>query len=330
MNRMLSLSAMCAIATLAAGCATNFDIPLIFVQSNTAGIDIGTSASSQGADFVLGYKGSDFAIVPVTVVQSDGSTNQIEAGVEKDGKKYSDALSVFGQFSINSNNNAKSPKSGLGRFFATGQAAKRLSDGYAAKLGKEKAMPDTPGFDCFGDALPAKVGKTAARTEASIVASATATVSDATTTSSASTSAATTAPAPTAASTASGKSQDNPKTNKSKSLVFAEHVNFGLVLTGSATEGAGGLSLGYKDQDVAVIPAIARQQDGNGTPLRGETEGYFDALSVLGQFGSNVKSESGQVDVDLAKFFVTGLAAKALADGFAAKLCREYTAPPAQ
>jgi hypothetical protein len=325
MNRMLSLSTMCAIAMLAAGCATT-DVPLIFVQSHTVGIDIGTSASSQGADFVLGLKSSDFAIVPVTVVQSDGSTNQIDAGFEKP-KKYSDALSVFGQFSVNSNNNANAPKNGLGKFFATGQAAKRLSDGYAAKLGKEKEMPGTPGFDCFGDALPATAGKTTARTEAWIVASATDSAPMPTTPPGASTSATTTAPAPT---NASGNSQDKPKTNKGKSLVFAEHINFGLVLTGSATEGAGGLSLGYKDQDVAVIPAIARQQDGNGTPLRGQTEDYFDALSVLGQFGSNVEGKSGQVDVDLGKFFVTGLAAKTLSDGFAAKLCREYKAPPAQ
>jgi hypothetical protein len=326
MNRKLSLATMCAIAMLATGCATT-DVPLIFVQSHTVGIDVGTSASSQGADFVLGLKSSDFAIVPATVVQTDGGTNQIDAGIDRDGKKYSDALSVFGQFSVNSNNNAKSPKSELGKFFATGQAAKRLSDGYAAKLGKEKEMPGTPGFDCFGDPLPANVGKTAAKTEAWIVASATDSAPAPTAPSGASAAATTTAPVPTKAS---GNSQDKPKANKAKSLVFAEHLNFGLVLTGSATEGTGGLSLGYKDQDVAVIPAITRQQDGNGIPLRGLTDDSFDALSVLGQFGSNVKSESGQVDVDLGKFFVTGLAAKTLSDGFAAKLCREYKAPPAQ
>jgi hypothetical protein len=324
MNSMLSLSTTCAIAVLAAGCATT-DVPLIFVQSNTVGIDVGTSAASQGGDFVLGYKGSDFAIVPVTVVQSDGSTNQIDAGFEPP-LKHSDALSVFGQFSVNSNNNAKAPKSGLGKFFATGQAAKRLSDGYAAKLGKEKEMPGTPGFDCFGQALP-RGGRTAARREPWIVASATDSAPMPTTPSGASAAATTAAPASTSAS---GNSQDKPKTNKSKSLVFAEHMNFGLVLTGSATEGGGGLTLGYKDQDVAVIPAITRQQDGNGVPLRGITDNSFDALSVLGQFGSSVEGKSGQVEVDLGKFFVTGLAAKTLSDGFAAKLCQEYKAPPAQ
>ncbi|MBI3528378.1 MAG: hypothetical protein HY067_10460 [Betaproteobacteria bacterium] len=317
MNRMFWFAALCAMAMLVPGCATNGDVPLIFVQSNTAGIDIGTSASSQGADFVLGYKGSDFAIVPVTVVQGDGSTEKIEASMEKNGEKHSDALSVFGQFSINSNNNAKSPKSGLGRFFATGQAAKKLSDGYAYKLGKGMAMPETPSLDCFGaKAKRPAPGATAAAGGAG--ASPTPTPPP------------TPAAAPTTASATSGVGQNKTKTVKARSLVFAEHVNFGLVLTGSATEGAGGFSLGYKDQDVAVVPAISRQQDGNAIRLLGETPGEFDAfdaLSVLGQFGSDVKSKSGEVDVDMGKFFVTGLAAKSLADGFAAKLCREYTAP---
>ena len=299
MNKVLWIATMWAVAILVSGCATNTG-RLIFAQSNTAGIDIGTSASTQGADFVLGYKGMNLAIVPVTVSQSDGSTEQIEASATKG---HSDALSTFGQFSINSNTDAKSPKIGLGKFFATGQAAKRLADGYAAKLGKGKAMPDTPNIDCFG--------------KTTIVSSSQ---------SNSSTSATTNDPASATASNTSGNSSDKPKT-ETQSLIFAEHVNFGLVLSGSVTEGGGGLSLGYKDKDVAVVPVVSRQQGGDATTLLGETDGFFDALSVLGQFGADVKNDSAKIDVGLGKFFATGLAAKTLADGFANKLCREYTAP---
>src|SRR5437868_6958038 len=126
------LAEMSAVAMLASGCATNTDTPLIFVQSNTAGISIGGSATDQGADFVLGYKGSDFAIVPVVAIQKDGNTAPIKA-VANTG--YSDALSVFGQFKANSGTDPKAPKIGLGKFFATGQAARRLADGFAVGMG---------------------------------------------------------------------------------------------------------------------------------------------------------------------------------------------------
>jgi hypothetical protein len=59
------------------GCASNQDLPLVFGQSQTVGISIGAGASEQGADFVLGYKDKNVAIVPVSIKDKDGSTAQI-------------------------------------------------------------------------------------------------------------------------------------------------------------------------------------------------------------------------------------------------------------
>lgn len=331
MNKVLWIATMWAVAILVSGCATNTG-RLIFAQSNTAGIDIGTSASTQGADFVLGYKGMNLAIVPVTVSQSDGSTEQIGASATKG---HSDALSTFGQFSINSNTDAKSPQIGLGKFFATGQAAKRLADGYAAKFGKGKAMPDTPDNDCFGNETPLVIAKAVALKKAEALKKAAEKSNggqnDANNSENKVGSTDSDESAPTSNNASdelevSSKTAQKPKI-ETQSLIFAEHVNFGLVLSGSVTEGGGGLSLGYKDKDVAVVPVVSRQQGGDATTLLGETAGHFDALSVLGQFGADVKNDSAKIDVGLGKFFATGMAAKTLADGFANKLCREYTAP---
>ena len=311
MNRMPAFAASCAIAMLAGGCASNRDAPLIFVQSNTAGISMGASAADQGADFVLGYKGSDFAIVPVAVVQNNGNSAQIKAEA---GPGYSDALSVFGQFQVDSNANAKAPKVGLGKFFATGQAARRLTEGYAAKLGDR---PSVTGANASGDCKALNPGRNPnddkpGASDQGRNKDSTSTVSQAIESN---------------AATSSGAAQESPKAT-AKSLIFAEYIAFGFVMSGSATENGANVTVGYKDRDFAVVPSVARHQDGHATPLLGRTSVHSDALSVLGQFGADTNADDeGKLDVGLGKFFATGLAAKKLADGFAVKLCQEYAAP---
>lgn len=49
-----------------------------------------------------------------------------------------DALSVLGQFQVDASAGSDQSGVGLGRFFATGSAASRLADGFAAKLGSKK------------------------------------------------------------------------------------------------------------------------------------------------------------------------------------------------
>ena len=118
-----------ALVVILSGCASNQDLPLIFGQSQTVGISIGAGASDQGADFVLGYKDKNVAIVPVTVKDSDGGSVQVAS---KSGEEFEDALSVLGQFEVKTDTSQGNV--GLGKFFATGAAAKSLSDGFSCKL----------------------------------------------------------------------------------------------------------------------------------------------------------------------------------------------------
>jgi len=128
----VNLTAVLAVTAMLGGCATsNPSMPLIFGQSHTVGLSIAGSATDQGADLTLGYKDKNIAIVPVTVKQSDGNSTQIKASATKD---HLDALSVLGQFELNSS--ATQANVGLGKFFATGMAAKTLADGFKAKLSK--------------------------------------------------------------------------------------------------------------------------------------------------------------------------------------------------
>ena len=70
MNKINYRSIMLVASLALAGCTTGPDTPLIFGASNTIGISIGANASDQSADFIVGYKGYDFAVVPVTTINA--------------------------------------------------------------------------------------------------------------------------------------------------------------------------------------------------------------------------------------------------------------------
>jgi len=131
---------------LLTGCASNQDLPLIYAQSQTVGISIGAGASDQGADFVFGYKDKNVAIVPVTGKEADGATVQV---LSKSGEEFEDALSVLGQFDVKTDTTKGNV--GLGKFFATGAAAKSLADGFSCKLAGGKAkdcgFADSPAYE---------------------------------------------------------------------------------------------------------------------------------------------------------------------------------------
>lgn len=107
---------------------------LLFGQSHTVGITIGGSTTEQGVDFTLGYKDKNVAVVPVTVKQTNGNSTQIRSQATPG---HEDALSVLGQFQVDSDTRAANV--GLGKFFATGNAAKTLADGFKARLGATAA-----------------------------------------------------------------------------------------------------------------------------------------------------------------------------------------------
>jgi len=128
------------------GCASsNSNVPLLFGQFHTVGFSIGGSAANQGVDLTLGYKDQDIAIIPVAVKQANGDMTALrgkQKDIKKEKDKYEDgsteeALSVLGQFEMNGGGSGKDSgdaKVRLGKFFATGLAAKRLADGFAHAL----------------------------------------------------------------------------------------------------------------------------------------------------------------------------------------------------
>ena len=117
---------------IVSGCATNQNLPLIFGQSPTLGISIGGGTSEQSIDFTLGYKDKNVAIVPVAIEVSEGKHAQVGS---MSGESFDDSFSVLGQFEVKTATSQGDV--GLGKFFATGAAAKALADGFASKLSGE-------------------------------------------------------------------------------------------------------------------------------------------------------------------------------------------------
>ncbi len=111
-----------------AGCVSAENAPLIFGQSQTLGISVGTDAAGAGATATVGFKDYNIAIIPTIATWPDGQPMLIQARVE--GFDNVDAYSTFGQFEAST----EGTKISLGKFFATGIAARRLADGFACEV----------------------------------------------------------------------------------------------------------------------------------------------------------------------------------------------------
>jgi hypothetical protein len=120
-----------------AGCSELPNPPLIFGQTHTVGITIAGSPAEQGGELTLGYRDRDLAFVPVSVTQNDGSVTQLESHVfgaarSTGNQPDKDTFSVIGQFDVATK--GQLAEVGLGKFFATGLAARRLADGFACAV----------------------------------------------------------------------------------------------------------------------------------------------------------------------------------------------------
>ncbi len=162
MNRQIALLVGLSIGGLGlAGCAKDQLAPLVFVQSNAFGVVANAGTTSQGAELTVGFHNYDVAIVPVTVKDAGGNIKQLQSFTSGgtscppppppptagnppppppapcNNAGLTDALSVLGQFEGSTSSAGTGlPGVGLGTFFATGQAAAKLADGFAAKMGK--------------------------------------------------------------------------------------------------------------------------------------------------------------------------------------------------
>jgi hypothetical protein len=310
---------------LLVSCAHTGESPLIFGQSNTLGLSIGGSAADQGGDLVIGYKGQNFALVPVTMAQPGGGTAPLNAVVDKD----VDAYSVLGQFETNAKAGATAQKAGLGTFFATGLAAKRLADGFAQKMGDHKFDRDCnpkPAPKPYTEeelkkldqqALITKSLNDLAKKQADQAKDLKEQVQ------------AHEDKIQKLQAQAAPASGAQPERKPNNVLMYAQYNSLGFIVSASGTQQGADLTLGYKDRNLAIVPSVHRNADGIAEPRYSiGTQGtHKDSLSVLGQFDFAGGNDNSTVDATLGKFFSTGIAARRLGDGFHAKLCAQYEAP---
>lgn len=309
-----------AVAAGITGCATgNGELPLMFGATNVVGVSIGATAADTGGEFVVGYKGVDLAVVPVSAVSAD--SEEFIGAVAGDGR-FVDSYSVFGQFSQDSGRQGKGANAGLGKFFATGAAAQRIAAGFKGKMGVNRNA------DSACNEAPTNVAKggpgqvTGAQAEPRSVAGRRAGQQSVM-----------------ASQSAPSKAEPAHDGRQAARMIFAQYNFKALAIDGSALEQGIKLTLGYRDRNLALIPVVGRDSQGRivhldsqypdgGTPTQGS-----DTLSVLGQFSS---SDDASVDPaqskltiasGLEKFFATGAAARILSDGFRYTLCEEYAAP---
>jgi hypothetical protein len=141
MKPMHVIAALAGLGLSACGNIRGAD--LIFGQQETVGLTISGSAPQQGGGLTLGYASLDIAIVPVVVETASGAvvvkgeTKTLDdKGATAGG--LSDALSTIGQFELDTGANTL-VSAGLAKFFATGNAAQVLAQGFADKLSASPA-----------------------------------------------------------------------------------------------------------------------------------------------------------------------------------------------
>lgn len=287
-----------AAVLLCGGCAT-YDNELLFAESTDIGIGVQPNPTG-GAQFNLGYKQRDLAVIPVGAIDSKGEIKQRRTSTLNGDK---DSLSVFGQFSAdvgnrgsdigsdasgaNSNSDTDRERAVLGRFFATGLAAQYLAKGYAKAWKKQADIVDEA-LDAAGaeevDSFKNGSSKKKQRKSAEDVV--------------------------------------RVKPRALRPLIFGQSDVLGLMVGTALKPGEGVFSLGYSGQNIAVMPVFAEKPNGEYEGVGGKNKDEdTDAFSVVGQF----KAASGvhSIGVSLDRFFATGLAAQQLSEGLAVKIVSE-------
>lgn len=119
-----------AIAAVTASClvaCAPMPDTVVFGQAQTVGISIGQSQGAPAPELVVGYKDANVALLP-TAVRDENGKPEIIGGTTTGNSSFKETFSVFGQFEVSAEG---SGKVGLGKFFATGLAAQKLSAGFA-------------------------------------------------------------------------------------------------------------------------------------------------------------------------------------------------------
>jgi hypothetical protein len=293
---------LAASALTLGGCAYQNNMPIVFGQSITAGVAIAAGLPEQGAELTVGLTDRSFAIIPVSTTDAKGDPHMLGSRRPNDDKDW-DAFSVFGHFSSHAGSAAKTDgvevKATLGKFFATGLAARNLADGFADGMGRTKVTPKAAALS------EAKKAELAAQSHASAAAKS-----------------ARDAAAAASATVPQNRSATASAESRTVYLLFGQYDAYGLSLSGSGSDLGGGLTLGYRSRNIAIVPTAELFSNGNYKEMlnsSGKDGHEIDSLSVLGQFESDA-SGGLALDSGLKIFFSTGSAARALGEGFGAKL----------
>lgn len=114
-------------------------------------------------------------------------------------------------------------------------------------------------------------------------------------------------------------------------LMFGDSTAVGLQIGSDLASGGAGVSLGYKQRSVAVVPVSVLDEHSGAQALRGFSEDDKDALSVFAVFESSAPSANDRVRI--GQVFSTGLAAQLLTQGYECRMrgagsCTTPAAPP--
>ncbi|MEX0371096.1 MAG: hypothetical protein AB3N09_10725 [Tateyamaria sp.] len=118
---------------LLSACDVRDSTSVVFVQRHTLGISLAQSETTQAPEFNLGYSDANAAVMPAFAVASDGRVVKLGGESVVGSTRFHETYSVLGQFE------AEAPTEvganvGLGKFFATGAAAQKMSAGFACAV----------------------------------------------------------------------------------------------------------------------------------------------------------------------------------------------------
>ncbi|MEM1299610.1 MAG: hypothetical protein AAGH68_10060 [Pseudomonadota bacterium] len=134
----LRLPAVVAVAFVTAGCDYATSNPVVFGQATSLGITVGQSPTTQTPELVLGYKDANIAVLPTIATDANGNITRLGSASTQDGGAFEETFSVLGQFQANTEAKDNAPSAALGKFFATGFAAQKLSAGFACSVSDGK------------------------------------------------------------------------------------------------------------------------------------------------------------------------------------------------
>ena len=135
------------VSATVAGCQSSAENPVIFGQKTTLGVSIGQSADTQTPELTVGYKDANVAYLPTVARDANGNVTKLGGQISGNGGEFGETYSVLGQFESASGTETGNPSVGLGKFFATGNAALKLAAGFACALadGRDQAHCHRPG-----------------------------------------------------------------------------------------------------------------------------------------------------------------------------------------